>query len=265
MAFREDAVFGKATFEKGIWLGQNPRRPVKNQALLDVGTFCKFDAAPVCSSKAGGAATGATGDENAMIVGPNAFEYHILGLGQTILAPQQAANGLDIGMDQAADEGVEISQGILAGGKHAFVVGTDKPFYFRVLMNIADVSGTDDCLVGFRKAEAYQAAVDNYDEMAALNVIAGAINIETILNGGVTSTTDTTDTVGDGVDVELEVRVNHAGVVTFLINGGPPTVTNAFTFDDAEVVVPFLYFLHAVDVAGVVLLKEWECGYLSAK
>ena len=46
---------------------------------------------------------------------------------------------------------------------------------------IADVSDTDDCAFGFRKVEAYQANIDDYDEMAALNVISGDIKIETIL------------------------------------------------------------------------------------
>ena len=132
----------------------------------------------------------------------------------------------------------------------------------KVKLNIADVSGTDDCAVGFRKAEAYQANIDNYDEMAALNVISGAIKIETILNDAATTTTDTTDTVADGTDVTLEVRVDENGAVTYKIDNADPTVTAAFSFDDGEVVVPFLYFLHASDVAGAVNLISWECGHI---
>jgi hypothetical protein len=159
---------------------------------------------------------------------------------------------------------VEISQGITATSRSAFTVGTHDAF-IRVKLNVADVSGSDDCAVGFRKAEAYQAAIDNYDEMAALNLISGTINIETILNNGATTTTSTTDTVADGVDVELEVRVDNGGVVSYVIDGAAPTTTAAFTFDDGEVIVPFLYFLHATDVAGVVLLKEWECGTFQSR
>lgn len=222
-------------------------------------TYETFDVNPVCAGIAGGASTGTAGDENVMSLGRNIFEYHILGT-QTITAPSLGSAGLDVSLDQTNNDGVEISQGITARGRHAFVVGTDNAFFLRVKFKIADVSGTDDCAVGFRKAEAYQAAIDNYDEMAALNVISGDISIETILNGGATTTTDTTDDWADGETHELRVDVSAAGVVTYQIDGAAPTTTAAFTFDDAEVVVPFFYFLHASDVAGAVELIEWECG-----
>ena len=101
----------------------------------------------------------------------------------------------------------------------------------------------------------------NYDEMAALNVISGNINIETILNGGATTTTDTTNNWTDTAIHELEVRVSAAGVVTYKIDGVDPLVTAAFTFDDAEVVVPFFYTLQAADPeAADISLIEFECG-----
>ena len=266
MAWRESAVFGKIMAERSLWLGEGPeRKQVKFQRLLEEGTYCLFNQAPVCVKKDGaGAATGTGGDENVLMGGPDMFEYHILGT-QTIVSPVQVANGLNIGMDQTDNDGVEISQGILAGSKHAFTVRTNKNFDLRAKVNIADVSGSDECAVGFRKAEAYQANVDDYDEAAFLNVIAGAIKSETILNNAGTTTTDTTDTVADGVDVTLEVRVDHLGAVTYRIDDAVPTVVAAFSFDSGEVVVPFLYFLHAAGIGGVILLKEWECGYLSAK
>lgn len=225
-------------------------------------TYETFENIPLASTAAsgGGAATGAGGDENLLNLGRNVFEYHILGT-QTILSPVQHADGLDIGMDQTENDGVEVTQGITATSKHAFTVGTDEAFYFKVTINIADVSGSDDCAIGFRKAEAYQANIDDYDEMAALNVISGSINIETILNAGATDTTDTTQDVADGVDVTLTVRVDKDGVVTFEIDGADPLTTATFTFDADEVVIPFIYFLHDSDVAGEVVLKLWECGF----
>lgn len=268
MTWREDAVFGKVTAERDLLVGQSPRLSVTSlQRLLARGTFEDFRAAPVCVAKDGaGAATGTTGDENVMMIGENMFEYHILGAGQTIVSPVLVAAGLNIGMDQTEDEGVEISQGILARQKHAYVVGTDEAFYLRVKFTIANVSGTDDCAVGFRKAEAYQANIDDYDEMACLNVISGNITIESILNGGGTDSTDTTDDWADTEQHTLEVRVNHQGAVTFLIDGAAPTTTASFSFDEDEVVVPFLYFLNAAaPVAGAVTIQEWECGYLSAR
>lgn len=224
-------------------------------------TYETFDAEPVSAKKAGGAATGTAGDENVLMFPETGFEYHILGT-QTITAPSLTATGLDVGMDQTDNDGVEVTEGILSNSRRAFTVGTDAKFFVRVKFSIADVSGTDDCAVGFRKAEAYQAAIDNYDEMACLNVISGNISIETILNNAATTTTDTTDNWADGETHTLYVEVSSAGVVTYKIDGAAPTTTASFTFDSGEVVVPFFYFLHASDVAGSVILQEWESGYV---
>lgn len=219
-----------------------------------------FDVEPISSAKAGaGAATGTGGDENLMRLGNSQWEYHILGT-QTILSPTMGVGGLDVNMDATDNDGVELCLGINAANKGVFVVGTDAAFYAKMRFTIADVSGSDDCAFGFRKVEAYQANVDDYDEMAAMNVISGNITLETILNAGATTSTDTTDDWADTGEHELAVFVSAAGVVTYTIDGLAPTATAAFTFDNAEVVVPFFYLLNSSDLAGEVNLLEFECG-----
>lgn len=224
-----------------------------------------FDAPFVCFNDAGyGDPTGSEGNENRMISAMgNYFEYHIIGSnGQTILCPAFSADGLNIALDQGDTEGMEMSQGITARSRGAFVIGTAPAFRLKVQASIADVSGAAEFAIGFRKVEAYQALLDNYDEMACLNPQAGVFNIETILNGGTTGTTDTTE--ADWVNGETHsftVKVSAAGVVTFEIDDEAPTVTAAFTFDDTEVVIPFVHFMHGSDLAGAVNLKLWDCGY----
>jgi len=224
----------------------------------------EFDRAPrpiASISGAGGAATGTAGDENMLMWPGLTLEYHILGT-QTIVFPSMTTTGLDIGsLDQTANDGLELCPGINSDHDQRFVVGTDAPFYAEAKIKVADVSGTDDLAFGFRKVEAYQANIDDYDEMAVLNVISGDINIETILNGAATTTTDTTDNLADAGTVSLKVLVSAAGVVTYQIDGAAPTTTAAFTFDDAEVLVPFLYFLQDTDIAGTVELIHWEAGH----
>jgi len=222
-------------------------------------TYETFDANPVVSKLGGGASSGTAGDTNVLLLPETAFEYNILGT-QTITAPTLGSLGLDIGLDQTDNDGVQITEGRTGRSRRAYTVGTSNAFFLRVKLNIPDVSGTDDLAIGFRKAEAYQANIDDYDEMAVLNVISGDINIETILNNGATTTTDTTDNWADNATKELKVLVSKTGVVTYQIDGAAPTVTAAFTFDNGEVVVPFLYFLHATDVAGAVQIVEWESG-----
>lgn len=217
-----------------------------------------FEVNPITSKIGGGAAGGTTGDENVMVLGQNVFEYHILGT-QTITAPSLVATGLDVGMDQTNADGVEISQGITAQSKVAFTVGTDA-FYGKCKFSVADVSGAAECAFGFRTAEAYQANIDDYNNMAVLNMQGGAINIETIDDNAATTTTDTTDTWADGATHTLEVYVSAARAVTYKIDGAAPTVTAAFSIDAGDVVVPFFHFLHGSDVAGAVILQEWEVG-----
>ncbi len=240
-------------------------RAVTN-AKLGTDVLCKrgymyydFKDQPVTSKRAGGAATGTAGDQNVAMGRGVSFEYVVKGT-QTILAPVKTATGWDISQDQTDNDGVEYTAGILARGDQVFTCGTDGAFSFSLKFKIADVSGTDDCAVGFRKAEAYQANIDDYDEMACLNVILGDIKIETILNNAATTTTDTTANWADGETHTLKVLVSAARAVTYLIDGSAPSTTAAYTFDSGEVVVPFFFFLQATTTPGVVELIEWISG-----
>lgn len=226
-------------------------------------TYEEFEVAPSAIKNDGTTAvSGTTGDVNLLTFERTRFEYHIKGT-QTIKVPSWGASGLDIGsLDQTADDGLELTQGITARSKSAFVIGTDA-FFLRVQFSIADVSGSDDCAVGFRIAAAYNAAIDNYTDFAVLNMISGDIKIETALNDGATTTTDTTNDWADGETHTLEVIVNKAGQVFYKIDGSAPTVVAAFTFDSGDTVVPFLFFLQDADIAGAVNLKYWECGLIN--
>jgi len=142
-----------------------------------------------------GAPTGTTGDTNIMLLDGETFEYHIKGT-QTILAPVFSADGLNVGMDQTNNDGVEITQGITARSKAARVVGTES-FFAELTLSVEDVSGTDFCFLGFRKAEAYQAALASYTDFAGLNIDDGTINFVRRLNSGTVLTTDTGATLAE--------------------------------------------------------------------
>ena len=268
MSFREDAHIGKGRFDQ--IMGRSA--PGRNWTRMDKKLLSwanhnyfyeDFVGLPTAQLSTGAAAAGATGDENYLSYGPNVFLYHMMGT-QTIIIPYVTADGLNISLDQTENDGAEFTNGIaLAAAKRVITVGTDPAVFFRVKFSIANVSGTDDCAVGWRKSEAFQANIDDYGDMAALNVISGNITMETIAGGAGTTSTDTTDDWDDGETHTLEVRVTQAGVVTYLIDGASPTVAAAFSFTAADVIVPFFYFLHAsAPVAGAITLMEWEWGYL---
>lgn len=211
-----------------------------------------------------GAAVGSTGARNLLKFPNTTFEYHIKGT-QTILAPVLTAVGLDIGMDQTAADGIELTHGITARCPVAFVVGTDPAFFVRAVIKVEDASGANPLVIGFRKVEAYQATVAAYADYAAIGII-GTADPNTIFTtteaaGGGNTNTDTTNTWADAAIKELKVKVSAAGVVTYEINNAAPTVVAAFSFTAADVVEPFGFFLHAADVAGLVEFIDWEVGF----
>lgn len=217
-----------------------------------------FQSNPVTSLVGGGAAGGTAGNVNALCLGENLFEYHIIGT-QAITAPSLTATGLNVCLDDNSGDGMELTQGITAKSKVAFTVGTDA-FYGKCKFSVADVSGAAECAFGFRTAEAYQAAIDDYNNMACLNMQGGAIYIETIDDNGATTSTDTTDTWADGATHTLEVYVSAARAVTYKIDGAAPTITAAFSIDAGDVVIPFFHLKHGTDGAGATVLMEWEVG-----
>lgn len=225
-----------------------------------------FSAEPLISNKlAGGGQFGSgAGNENMWGVPVDGMMLEWHNTNSCTVRPTLTSTGVDFSGDQIADRGRELTAGIQPRGNHAFTVGTDAAFYCSLTFTIEDVSGTDDCAFGFRRAEDYnrssEGGIDAYTDFAVLNVISGNINIETNLNSAGTTTTDTTDNWADGASHKLEVLVSATGVVTYQIDDLAPTTTAAFTFDDGDVVIPFFYFLHDADLAGAITLEELSYG-----
>ena len=132
------------------------------------------------------------------------LRLHVQNIGtQTIVVPSAETTGMNYGYDQTDNDGI---QWVASMNTHKgypsidrFTVGTHGPFYTELVFSIEDVSGTDDCAFGFRKVEAFTPAIDDYNDMAALNVISGDIFIETIKANAATVSTDTTQNWADGV------------------------------------------------------------------
>jgi len=190
---------------------------------------------------------------------------------QTTTAPIATARGMDYSYGNANNLGVQWSlaedlakEYYTQGPKISrYVVGSDA-FYCKMRMSIADVSGADEMAFGFRKVEAYQANIDDYDEMACLNNISGDIKSETILNNATTTATDlTAPSSGDWADAAVHtfaVYVSAAGAVTYKLDETAPTGAVAFSFDVGEIVTPFFFYLNDSDVAGAVVLEELSHG-----
>lgn len=212
----------------------------------------------------GGVPTGATGDTNIMMLqGGEVWEEFILGAGQTIIAPRMSSAGLLISLDLTNAEGAEYNPGARNNTKYSYTIGTSAAFAFEATLTAADVSGCDPLLIGFRKVEANNATFANYTDYASIGLSAsdGAnIWLITELNAGGQTKTDTTNTWTDGQTKTLKVLVSAAGVVTYTIGGLAPTVTAAFTFDNGDVVIPFIRLTHGAAAPGAINWVSFKCG-----
>lgn len=204
---------------------------------------------------------------------PGGNVFGCANLGTQTIAPAIVAAGLDIGGDATDDEGYEIFTHFAGASGRPFVVGSDPAFYFQAKINIADISGTDTLLVGFRRAEVNNATLASYADYIGVGVNTsanpGALKLIGEVNAGAPTDfpVDTTQTLADATDLTVRVNVSAAGAVTFKILVGSagqlaaPTVTAAATLDDGDPVIPFIHFLNSSDLAGAVVIKSWEAGY----
>jgi hypothetical protein len=232
------------------------------------GVDVTFRSSPILQSTAttGAVPSGVTGATNLMMFQEGfVLEEFIKGAGQTIIAPRASADGLLISLDQTATEGVEINPGCRANGPLTFTIGTSAAFFAECTFKVADVSGCEPLYFGFRKVEANNADYTTYTDFVGYglnNLVAGGdAVIATRLNSGGINTTDTNDAWADAASHTLQVLVSAAGVVTFTFDGGAPTVTQAFTFDNADVVQFWYTHIFGAAAPGNIHWVDFKCGF----
>lgn len=247
-AFFTGLTKGNGNFEGAVFESNNKKILMED-----------FQVAPSMSAVIGSAATATSA--SIMSTGKNCFLTTPI-VGQTLIAPVIAATGLNVAGDQTANDGREIDFsccGAIVNPLKSYKVGGGA-FYGKLQFSIDDVSGTDVCLFGFRKAAAHAADYNAYTDMAALNVVSGDIKIATIVNDATTVTTDTTDNWADAAVHTLEIYVDNDGAVTYKIDGDAPTVTAAVTLDTDDSFIPFFQFLQDTDLAASIILQKLEVG-----
>jgi hypothetical protein len=227
----------------------------------------RFTQSPIMQSSldTGVAPTGATGDVNLMCLqGGEIMQQFIIGAGQTIIAPRMDAVGLLVSLDLTNTEGAEYNWGMTPVSKHAYTVGTSPDVAFIMSFQVADVTGANPILMGFRKQEANNGTYTAYTDYALIGlnngVNPGTVIIEDCLNGGAAVQTNTTDAWADGENHTLRVNVTTGGVVTYSIDGAAPTATHAFTFDNGDVISPFFHFVHGAVAPGAIEWTDMVCG-----
>lgn len=246
-------------------------KEVNSEFAYSTGTDLTISQSPILTTAAttAGAATGATGDVNLMYMQDGCLmEQFILGAGQTIIGPRMnGTNGLLISLDLVDDEGAEYNFGARDNAKHAFTIGTSAAFFIEAQIYAADLSGLEPLWLGFRKVEANNAAFASYTDFygIGMNNVTSATNISLTgrLNSGGVTLQDggTAWTGGDGGTVTLKVLVSAAGVITATLDGGAPSSPLAQTFDNTDIVMPFIHFLHDTTTPGAIGLKSLKIGF----
>jgi hypothetical protein len=227
--------------------------------------FDNFRIQPVTAKVGGGAATGTAGDNNVLFTQFGQYEWNVIGT-QTILAPSLDTFGLNLVQDAAvAGDGLELCMGQTDLCPIGFTVGSDAAFFLQAVFKVQDVTGANPLIIGFRKAQAYDATLSNYTDFASIGIVgtAAKIQTETQVNSVGVVTTDSTQTASDGVSFQVKIKVSSTGVVTYEYNYAQPTVVAAFTFDSGDYVIPFIRFTQAADLTTQAAINYLECGFQS--
>lgn len=207
------------------------------------------------------------------------------------LFPRYHADGLIISGDLVDNEAVEYVPGENTGrNMFGCTVGTDE-MLFRCNIKIADVSGSDQFLVGWRKQEAFAVPTSFlstgdgvYTDFYGIGFASAAANPNNVYvahdlnNSGSTTTGDTLFNWADGENHELTVIVQANGKPLVMINGVVlgdtvkkdglgATITaqatknpTSFTFDSGDFLVPFVFIRHDTTTPGVFNLREYAVG-----
>jgi hypothetical protein len=221
----------------------------------------------------GTVASETTLETNYFIAGRGTFveKFNIGTQVSTYPLPALSTNGLDLAIgNQTSAEGAEFCfGGNHARGQLAFTAGTDACF-LKTSIKVADVSGVD-LWVGFRKVQAFDAAVATYTDFASVlydgtaSTAAGVVKTQTDNDDAGETTTTMTGLATADLDVlTCLIAVDKGGNVTYYFNGALNSAAVPFQFDAGDTIVPFIAYLNTVDVAGAVELTEFTCGLAEA-
>ena len=212
------------------------------------------------------------------------FEFYQDGQNdQTVLTGGAiGANGWVPPIDDDADS-IEITRGVTsANAKNKFTVGTDPAFFLRVGGKVGTIARSTCMLFGFRKLAAYATTAANmataitaYTDAAFIGTddVAGVVTTKTSNDNSDVTTDLAHAAIADSTWFSYEINVSAAGVVTYRLGTSTASFAAAeaalaadasavaFSFDDAEVLVPCMIWLgtNATGINDSSILK-YECG-----
>jgi hypothetical protein len=186
---------------------------------------------------------------------------------KTVRSWKETSLGLDISADDTTnDEGVEIfiADGVGETLGDGWVLTGCCGGTFEVEFTIADVSATDQFLIGWRSCVAFDAANDytQYVEHIALGITAtdGSVFASSrvpAIAGGAQQTDDSGTNLTDATSHVLRVTINASTrVPTAYLDGVAVTLTNCGgARTNATAMAPFITFMHGAEAAdaGIII------------
>ncbi len=173
--------------------------------------------------------------------------------------------------------GIQIDCGITASSPSAITVGTDKGGFIEATFFTTDWTKHDGVVIGFRKIEAFQTGFGGvvaaatgdpvYQDVAVFGMMGTSDKLQTMTdlnNSGSATVTDTGNVAVDSQNLKLRVTVSSTGAVTYLyeVNGlatstnlSAPTSTVSYTFDDGDIIIPFVT-IQNVNNNNAIYLKQ---------
>ena len=256
----------------------------------------KFSGQPIMMNGATGKAlwTAAQGQTDIVWTSGGNYIEEFQTTAQTLQPVAHATKGIEVALDQVANESVEyVPGGNRTTSPLAMVLGTDPAFFIKAKFEITDADGMDQFLIGFRKVEAFAVPTSflttgdgiytDFCGIGFAKVVASPnpVSVASDLNnGGSTTVSQVSFTWADTLVHTLEMQVVNR-IARFLINGVPlggsvsldgdgaaitaqPTVRpHTFTFDSGDTVVPFI-FLRQDTAVTPAYLQELEIGHLES-
>lgn len=231
--------------------------------------IASFDVDVMLQSKAntGAAPTGATGDYNIMYMQDRTvMEQFILGAGQTIIAPRLQNDGLLISLDLTVSEGAEYYFGHTTRSRHRFTIGSSPAFFIESTFKVADCGTSDPLWIGFRILGAPNAAYATYTDACVIG-LHNTTNADTVITGKNLNNTgwayvNSTNAWTDGQTHTIRLDVSAAGVCSYLLDGVALAASQAMTFDNGDVVIPFIHHLFAAAGAPAAIhMQSLKCGF----
>jgi len=215
---------------------------------------------------AGAVPSGTDGATNKIATSYGQYNEFIINT-STIIVPTPTNTGYNIELDVTNAEGDEITPSLSTVAPKEFVVGSSEAMIYCKFIETTVANGILN--IGFRKKEAFQKTITNYDFYAYIKfdgagTPAGAITTEGKLTGISEVLTASTTAIANATWNDCILKVAMDGTVTCIVNGVTYPIysvgTTPLKFVANSIIIPSIRYLNNGGSAAVPVIGQWIAG-----